>query len=637
VTLLLRMHSVNPKRVYAIAPTAMLLAIWPALFFGQTHLSTTAQGAHGVSSRHLHAEADATQPALAAISVDSLGRSEFGPSPLRVSAPSSSYRVVTSGSWTRYYIGTSTQPVWEIQIGEHTLVFRTTYQADAKMDDLELSFDSTHSHVTLLGRTAPDGTVRMPALLHIPGMGSLEVDAPGSSGVALHYHSGRATLQYVKVAFPAADSAHRSIVYQLRVTAISPALSPDSDSLPLSGFRRDFIDGLQLNAELHVLANNSASDACPFTLYEAADIALASPPLAKGLTALDLVRETLDRYAQGFVGYGMPDYYMFDHPGEKPAIPYTFLDVYPSLLISAYDYVIGSHDKVWLHANYPVLQRWTEQMVAQASPETGLLSYPVSGNSGSWTPKITVRPANWWDTIGFGHEDAWSNALAYRALRSMAALAKLEGDVPGATKYKQSAELLKAHYASAFFNPATGLLAGWRSADGKLHDYAFLFVNGAAIRYGLLEPKQVESIVQHMLTAIQTAGYDRFDLGLPGNLKPVRREDYVDLDPRFGGPKLEDGSDGFQIYENGGATAAFAYFTIAALYQTHHRAEGDRILIPMLNSFAKQGFSGRGANGLSNDWKDWHGGAHGYEGFLADNYYALLGVMEREHRGPLLP
>ena len=75
---------------------------------------------------------------------------------------------------------------------------------------------------------------------------------------------------------------------------------------------------------------------------------------------------------------------------------------------------------------------------------------------------------------------------------------------------------------------------------------------------------------------------DRFDLGLPGNLIPIRREDYVDLNPRYGGPSKEDGSDGFQVFENGGASACFAYFTIQALRILGRNAQADAILFPML-------------------------------------------------------
>jgi hypothetical protein len=30
------------------------------------------------------------------------------------------------------------------------------------------------------------------------------------------------------------------------------------------------------------------------------------------------------------------------------------------------------------------------------------------------------------------------------------------------------------------------VLAGWKSADGKLYDYYFLFLNGMAVTYGLV-------------------------------------------------------------------------------------------------------------------------------------------------------
>ena len=43
-------------------------------------------------------------------------------------------------------------------------------------------------------------------------------------------------------------------------------------------------------------------------MYEYADIAAHTPPLADRLTALDLVRKTLDRYLGGAPSYGLPGY-----------------------------------------------------------------------------------------------------------------------------------------------------------------------------------------------------------------------------------------------------------------------------------------------------------------------------------------
>jgi hypothetical protein len=321
---------------------------------------------------------------------------------------------------------------------------------------------------------------------------------------------------------------------------------------------------------------------------------------------------------------------MFDTPGAEPTRDPPYLDSYPSLLIAAADYVAGSREQAWLKRQYPRLKDWGDKLLAMDHDGNGLCEYPYSGNSGSWSGRTDKRPSNWWDTIGFGHEDAYANALAYRGLRGLEDLSAKLGQIKDVTRWRAAADKLRAAYLNAFYNPATGVLAGWRSADGQLHDYYFLFVNGIAIHYGLVPEEKANDIMDRLLKKMNAVGYTRFDLGLPGNLIPVARKDYVHLDHRWGGGEKEDNSDGFQIYENGGATACFAYFTLAALYDLGRRQEADGILFPMLEAFAKGAFQGQAANGRSNDWKAWDGTPWGYEGFLVDNYYALLAVLTRD-------
>jgi len=93
---------------------------------------------------------------------------------------------------------------------------------------------------------------------------------------------------------------------------------------------------------------------------------------------------------------------------------------------------------------------------------------------------------------------------------------------------------------------------------------------------------------------------------------------------------LPDNSDGFQNYENGGATGCFAFFTLAALYDLGRTVEADAILFPMLEEYGRCGFEGLDAKGCSSDWRRWDGTAMGYEGYLTDNYYALLAVALRQ-------
>jgi len=168
--------------------------------------------------------------------------------------------------------------------------------------------------------------------------------------------------------------------------------------------------------------------------------------------------------------------------------------------------------------------------------------------------------------------------------------------------------------------------------DGALHEYYFLHVNGIAIHYGLVPADKGNAIMDALLAKMKAVGYTQFHMGLPGNLITVALKDYVHRDPdgHHGGGVREDNADGFQKYENGGATGCFAYFTLAALYDLGRRAEADAILLPMLQEYDRGGFEGRGANGRSNDWRMWDGTPMGYEGFLVDNYYTLLAVPLRQ-------
>ena len=175
------------------------------------------------------------------------------------------------------------------------------------------------------------------------------------------------------------------------------------------------------------------------------------------------------------------------------------------------------------------------------------------------------------------------------------------------------------------------MLAGWKSADGRIHDYWFTFVQGIAITYGLLDNKTANAVMDHMLAKMKAVGYTRFDLGLPGNLVPIKKGDYVFHDnppERNGVPRRDDGSDGVQFYENGGATGCWTYYTLKALYQLGRIEDARRIFDPMLAGYAAVTFQGFDGTGRSLDWRDWKGGGHGYEGLLVDNYHALLAVLD---------
>jgi len=631
----LRLHKAMSHSRNCIPAMAILILLVfnPAL--AQTPVSTLKY-----RSDFLDVEVSPDQPAFGSLALDSLGKNKLGPNPLRPPEPSEkSYLVARQGSKFIYRARSASPgefPAWTFEFSDRRIRLRSVYSALNPPAPLTLNFNTHLNHATLLGLMNDDGSVRLPSLVHLPDQGTLRITSSGPKEIALGYdaqrfHKPHQGDDYVKITFPAASAATPALEYTVDVVAIYPELPGIDQDARFDGFRRDWLNIFQLSPHYRALANNAASDVCAFTLFEYSAVAKRTPPLAPGLTALDMVRQTLDRYLGGMKGYGIVGYVPNDFTN-----PYDYTDTYPSLLIAASDYVEGSNDERWLRKNYAGLKTWAAKLVAMDRDDDGLIEYPESGNSGSWAHKMMPPPwhfskhaANWWDDIGFGHKDAYGNALAYHAWLGMANLARKLNLPQDATLYTLRAEKLRSVYFKTFYNPSTGVLGGWRSADGVLHDYYFTFVNSVAITYGLVPEKQANLIMDCLLAKIEEAGYTHFEFGLPGNLIPIRRDDYLEPRREWGGGDKEDGSEGFQIYENGGASACYVYFTIQALYQLGRHKEADAILFPMLRAFEDRGFQGYGPNGRTYDWRDWDGTAYGYEGLLVDGYMTLLAVLSR--------
>lgn len=581
------------------------------------------------SSPSLDVQLSPTAPVFLSLNVDGLGKSRRGANIVAENSPWAAYRASTSADGQTHRVdyrvaeaADNSPASWTVDLSPDKIILTSQFSGNFQPAPFVFHFDLEQVHSTVLGLFQKNGLLSAPALMHFPGQGSIRLTSSAPQ-IGLTYTSDRQHSRAM-LSLPGATSEHPRIVYTLEVTAIYPRLPGISEDARFDAFRRNWLNALQLNPSLQALANNTASDSCAFCYYEFADIAALTPPLAPGLTALDVVRQTLDRMLAGGLAYGL---------SAVPDHPCITSDTFPAMIIAAANCVQAGNNNAWLAANYESIRGWAESML-ETTTSDGLTSYCLSGNSNSWGPAGSprLRPSNWWDTIGFAHEDAYANALAYRALRNMQMMATRAGKRADADHYQEAADKLRDVYFRRFYNPQTGVLAGWRSADGELHDYYFLFVNGIAIHYGLVPKPQANAIMDKLMAKMKAVGYDKFKMGLPGNLITVALKDYVHRlpDGRFGGGVLPDNSDGFQNYENGGATGSFAFFTLAALYDLGRKQEADAILFPMLEGYGECGFEGKDAKGHSNDWRRWDGTAMGYEGYLTDNYYAMLAVPVRQ-------
>ena len=141
---------------------------------------------------------------------------------------------------------------------------------------------------------------------------------------------------------------------------------------------------------------------------------------------MDLIRSTLDVYLGGYKGYGQTGYFYNNQYGWLSK--YDSSGSTPSLVIAACYYILDAGDKDWARKNYAVIKGWADKMMRTDTNGDGIIEYGHTGNTGSWDMKPFQRPANWWDAIGFGHDDAYSNALAYRAVMQLAEVAALIGE-----------------------------------------------------------------------------------------------------------------------------------------------------------------------------------------------------------------
>ena len=514
--------------------------------------------------------------------------------------------------------------VWTFKFEKEKFIFTSTYHDQDTTKGISFIFDKHENHATLLGLMSEKNKTRLPAVLHLPDMGTFQIAADQPSEV--NYDANRKNKSnYISVNFPGANKTQKKIRYTLTCKSIYPKF-PGVEAEKFDGYRRNYLNLFQINPRLQVIANNSCSDPCAFTLFLSSMLALKTPPLVNKLTALDLLRMSIERYLNGMKGYGLEGYnseWEITGTISKPDTSKhdSYLDSYPSLVISACNYIKGSNDKKWGEKYYPVIKGWMDDQMKRDHDNNGLVEDKRSGNSGA--EDQAMRPANWWDTIGFGHEDAFSNAITYNALTLISQVAQKLNKREDALTFSRYAGKLKDSYFKTFYNPATGVLAGWKSRDGKLHDYYFLYVNSMAVYYNLVPDTQVKGVMEAMWNKMELAGFKDFSLGIPGNLVSIRREDYFHHDPRWGGGEKEDGSDAFERYENGGASLNWSYFTLKALQKAGMNREFEIVSDGILSGINKGDFQGF-CSLMAKDWKTWSGECWGYEGFLCDGYLALL-------------
>jgi hypothetical protein len=327
-------------------------------------------GAAEFRSKFLAIGVASNTPAFSLFSVDSLGQGKLTQNPILGTT-----NTVSGLELDGHTYKLNGKSIWQVECSDQKLVLRSDSIPGVEVPPFMLSFNQKLNHATLLGMLEPEGQLmNLPCVLHLPDMGSVRITGQGK----IHYTANRDAKRkppYVNVAFLPATPQQPRVEYKLEVTAIYPPFPGIENNPQFDGFRRDWLNIFQLQPYLRMLANNSASDICSMCVFEYADLAMHTPPLAEGLTINDLVRTTLDRYLSGVKAYGQAG-------GWKWKTPWTTSDSLPSLVIASCNYINSSGDLKWASTNRAKIYAWGREMFATDKNGNGLVEYPGTGNLG---------------------------------------------------------------------------------------------------------------------------------------------------------------------------------------------------------------------------------------------------------------
>jgi hypothetical protein len=474
-----------------------------------------------------------------------------------------------------------------------------------------------------LARTGESGLVEFPALFHAPGHGTFRLSLTGGNGIcrsdscrpltftSLELKVGEIQQPEGDYLLPAGEYLVEGelLPYHHRVE-----LRPETPVPVRRAVERCSITSMTFRPDTATLTNNGNSIHAPLCMDNWSSVASRIGELSPGLYALDLVRDSLERWLDRGPGYasgGMAG------DGEVHQAEDEYIMTGTAALLGLAEYLERHGTQDWLASFAQEIRQQLNAMRTRDVDGDGIVESTyrdgVSGGH-AWS-------TNWYDAVSFGWKDAFSNALLYRALVLLAQVLPGLGRTDLAAGLGPWAEKLKGSYYPSFFNPETGWLAGWRCKRDVLHDYAFLPVNGAAVCSGVVDGDRALSVIRALWEETRRVKLPDPRLGLPGSLRPIPDADMIEF--MHGKP--------MGYYLNGALTHSQSCRFVNALYQVGMVSEADTLLGALCETLGDCSAFGGCNSGI--DWRFWDGGPCGYEGILTDQFGLLAVAIDRYGTG----
>ena len=486
----------------------------------------------------------------------------------------------------------------------------------------QVGFDPSVAAVATLGslvRRGRTGLLELPVVLHAPGHGAL-VTSSDTSEVTWRSDADRESgwlLGQMKLGespTPRGTSLLRAgrfaATVEFAARAVGVEATADAPAEGARALQRVALTGLSYRADTGTFSNNSVSIHCPMSMDTWSALARGCGEVVPGVDTQRMMRDSLERWLDGGPGYASGT--MRDGAGLRPAEDEYLISGVGTLLGLA-EYLREAGDPEWVRGYAGKIDDKLTALAARDVDDDGLIESPYRrGVSGEYD-----WSTNWYDVVSFGWKDAYVNAMLFQALTSLEETLPALGAAQLTEGMGEWRRRIAAAFVSTFVNPDTGWVAGWRCAEDRLHDYAFLAVNAIVVNSGVLPRERERPIIEALWREYRDRCAAPARWGLPNNLWPIPDADLTR--PMHGYPH------GF--YLNGALSHSQSRHFVSALYRVGLTDEAESLLRELCASLGDGSAFGGSQTGV--DWRQWDGAACGYEGLLTEQFGIMAVAIDR--------
>jgi hypothetical protein len=296
-----------------------------------------------------------------------------------------------------------------------------------------------------------------------------------------------------------------------------------------------------------VFANSPTSVTClhELSVFPLMLSVLGSPPNDGRVTWLDAFEAQLRYFAPHVNASGFL-YGRWDLLGDEQHTAHDatsmfgcITDQVPHYILAAYEFAVASGRASTIADLLPALRALGSYLLDALGMRVDGVATIRCTHGVSRAEQPDARPANWWDTLPFGHLDGLVNAYAVRALWALSEMEFFAGNSTAGEEYAAFHASAVAAYNRVFWRARQsggvelGHFADWIDVYGRSREYGFVWHNALATGYARIANATQRAAYAADAAAAEAALAARFNISIdtffaaPANFVPAAPEDLL--------------------------------------------------------------------------------------------------------------